>query len=356
MFIHKKSPFHLPSGALTDEHDWQAFQQRRRFLKQLQAGGAAIVGGALLPRTARANGENPNTAGRGRELPLAESYRDLLRRPGFPAERNPSYRARRPLTDEAIAGEYNNFYEFTTNKLAVWKEAASFQPRPWAIEVRGAVHRPMTLDVDDLAKLGYEERRYRFRCVEAWAMAVPWTGVPLRRFLEHVRPLGNAKYVRFVSFHRPAEARGQREDTHWPWPYYEGLTLAEASHPLALLVTGIYGHALPRQHGAPVRLMCPWKYGYKNIKSIVRVEFMTKRPRTFWHDLQPAEYDFDANVNPKAHHPRWSQARERMIGTGAVHDTAWLNGYAAQLGDLYPKQPIKPGWDTVRPPFDLRGR
>jgi sulfoxide reductase catalytic subunit YedY len=352
MLIRTPRPWDLPSSELTSE---RAFEQRRRFLRQA---GATLFGGALLPAAARAEdaGLNPNTTGPGKDLPLAESYEALVRAPGFPARKNDTYAPGRRLTAEAIAGEYNNFYEFTTNKLGVWKETKTFVPRPWTVEVRGAVHRPLTLDLDDLVKLGYEERAYRFRCVEAWAMAVPWTGVPLRRVLERARPLGKAKYVRFVSFNRPRQARGQREESWWPWPYYEGLTIAEAVHPLSLLVTGIFGHALPRQHGAPVRLMCPWKYGYKNIKSVTRIELLEERPKTFWNDLQPAEYDFGANVNPKVHHPRWSQARERMIGTGEVFETRWLNGYAAEVAKLYPKQPVKKGWDTVRPPFDLRGR
>jgi sulfoxide reductase catalytic subunit YedY len=354
MFLHKRPPWHLPSSQLTYESAHRAFHERRRFLKQ--AGVAASAALLAPPALAGEPALNPNTSGPGKELPLTESYDALVSAPGFPAKKNARYAPGRPLTPEAIAGEYNNFYELTTNKLAVWKEAASFVPRPWTIEVSGAVQKPVTLDLDGLRKLGYEERAYRFRCVEAWAMAVPWTGVPLRKVLEHVKPLGSAKYVRFVSFFRPKQARGQREETWWPWPYYEGLSIAEATHPLSLLVTGIYGHALPKQHGAPVRLMCPWKYGYKNIKSVTKIVLMDEQPKTFWNDLQPKEYDFAANVNPKWNHPRWSQAKERMIGSGEVFETRWLNGYAKLLGDLYKEQPVKKGWQLARPPFDLRGR
>jgi sulfoxide reductase catalytic subunit YedY len=284
------------------------------------------------------------------QLPLSEPFEDLLR-PGFPAKRDESLVLDRPLTEEHIAASHNNFYELTTDKQAVWQLVGSFRPRPWTIRVVGAVEKPLTIDVEDHVRLGLTERLYRFRCVEAWAMAVPWTGVPLRRFLEHVRPLSSAKYVRFVSFLRKAEAPGQALQPWYPWPYYEGLTIQEATHDLALLATGIYGHALPRQHGAPVRLIVPWKYGFKSIKSIEVVELLDKQPPTFWNDLQPDEYDFNANVAPKVPHPRWSQAQEKMIGTDEIKDTVWLNGYAALVASLYGNEPSVPGWQRARPPF-----
>jgi sulfoxide reductase catalytic subunit YedY len=355
MHLLRDRPWHLPSRELTDETAWQAFASRRRFLKHAARG--SLAAGALIAGAGAATiacrplfATNPNESGPGRDLPLAERYEDLLL-PGFPAKRNDAYTLDRPLTAEAVAAGHNNFYEFTANKAAVHKHVGDFIPRPWTIEITGAVEKPFTLDLDDIAKLGFEERSYRFRCVEAWAMAVPWTGVPLRRLIERCAPLSKARFVRFVSFHRPEQARGQRVDRHYPWPYYEALRMKEATHELAMLATGIFGHALPRQHGAPVRLITPWKYGYKQIKSIVKIEFTEVIPRTFWNDLQSREYDFAGNVNPRVPHPRWSQAKEKMIGTGQVRDSQWLNGYAAQLADLYPRQPVKHGWQDVRSPF-----
>jgi sulfoxide reductase catalytic subunit YedY len=351
----KRPPWHLRESRLTDELEFERFTDRRRFLKQsaragVGAVGLGAIGGAGACRPSYAS--NPNTSGPGKDLPLVESYDALLSAPGFPPRPNLRYDIGRPLTEEAVAGSHNNFYEFTTTKDEVYKLTGDFQPRPWTLEVTGAVDKPLTLDVDDLAKLGYEERRYRFRCVEAWAMAVPWTGVPLRKLIEMCKPLSKARFVRFVSFKRPEQARGQRLEASWPWPYFEALKMKEAMNELALLVTGIYGHALPRQHGAPVRLMAPWKYGYKNIKSITRIEFTEVLPRTFWNTLQPKEYDFDGNVNPKLPHPRWSQAREKMIGSGRVYDTQWLNGYAPLLDDvIVGRQPVKHGWENARSPF-----
>lgn len=349
----RRRPWHLKEGALTDEGAWERFRAERRAVLRgagVAAASLALPGCFTAPdATARPRREVQVDPHR-QAIPLSEPFDDLLRN-GFPADRSAAYPLDRPLTDEAVAASHNNFYEFTADKKAVWKLVGDFVPRPWAVEVRGLVHEPKTFDVDDLYKLGFEERTYRFRCVEAWAMAVPWTGVPMRRFVEACRPLSSARFVRFVSFHRPEQALGQRRERWWPWPYYEGLTLAEATHELTLLATGIYGHALPRQHGAPVRLVTPWKYGFKSIKSIVVVEFTDRLPRTFWNDLQPDEYKFEANVNPRVQHPRWAQTRERLIGTGQVRTTEWLNGYASLLGDLYPTQPETPGWDDADPPF-----
>lgn len=354
MRLIQRPAWHIKESELTSEESFRRFSERRRFLKQgLTTGalvaGAAAFGGALVGGQA-ACARNPNQTGPGKDLPLSEPYEDLLRA-GFPAKRNDRYPLDRALTDEKVAGSHNNFYEFSTFKDDVWEKVCDFQPRPWTLEVSGLVEQPFILDVDELIKLGYEERTYRFRCVEAWAMAVPWTGVPLKKVIELCRPLSSARYVRFVSFHRPEQARGQRLETWWPWPYYEGLKLKEATHELALLATGIYGHALPRQHGAPVRLVVPWKYGFKSIKSIAKIELLPAQPNTFWNDLQPREYDFDANVNPKVPHPRWSQAKEKLIGTGEVRDTTWLNGYASLLTELYPRQPSKNGWEKARAPF-----
>lgn len=349
MPIHQKRPWDLPAAELTDEAAFRRFHERRSVLKQAATlSGVALASAAGLSCRGLAKSQAP--AGAPADLPLSEPYGDLLR-PGFPAKRNPRYALDRPLTDEKVAASHNNFYEFTTRKDEVWRLVGDFRPRPWTLEIAGLVEKPFRMDVEELRKLGYEERTYRFRCVEAWAMAVPWTGVPLQKFIKRCRPLAKARFVRFVSFHRPKEARGQRLETWWPWPYYEGLSIQEATHELAFLATGIYGHALPRQHGAPVRLVVPWKYGFKSIKSIERIEFVERTPPTFWNDLQPREYDFAANVNPKVPHPRWSQAKERMIGTGEVRETLWLNGYAPLFADLYRHQPEVRGWDRAPTPL-----
>ena len=238
------------------------------------------------------------------------------------------------ITPESVAGRFNNFYEFSEHKEEVHRLVEGFRQRPWQVEVRGLVERPRTFDVDEIARLGAEERIYRFRCVEAWSMVVPWTGVPIARLLDVVRPLPAARFVRFTSFLRPEEAPNQR-NPKYPWPYYEALRLAEARHDLALLVTGIYGHALSPQHGGPIRVIVPWKYGYKGPKSIVKIELVAEQPHTFWNDLAPSEYSFLSNVDPTVPHPRWSQATERVIGTGERRTTEPFNGYGEQVASLY---------------------
>ena len=255
--------------------------------------------------------------------------------PPYPVTRNTRYPVDRPITDELVAASYNNYYEFTTNKNGVWRLAQQLDISPWQIEVSGEVHHPKTYDFDDLLKqMPLEERVYRHRCVEAWSMVVPWSGFPFKALIDAVQPTSNARYVRLVSFHRPTQAPGQKSPWY-NWPYYEGLTLAEASNELAFLVTGIYGHALPKQHGAPLRLATPWKYGFKSIKGIVKIEFLRKQPPTFWHDAVPSEYGFTANVNPNVPHPRWSQARERVIDTGERIPTKLYNGYGEFVAGLY---------------------
>lgn len=252
----------------------------------------------------------------------------------YPATQNPSFTLNRPLTDERIAARYNNFYEFSEAKDDIWRRVRRFKVRPWTLEVSGLVKKPRVWDVDQLLRtMPLEERLYRLRCVEAWAMAVPWTGFPLRTLIEQVEPLSSARFVRFTSFHSPAVAMGQRG--YGPWPYTEGLTIEEAMNELAMLVTGIYGHPLPKQHGAPIRLVVPWKYGFKSIKSIVSMEFLAERPATFWNVMVPHEYGFIANVNPDIPHPRWSQQSEKMIGTDQRLPTRYLNGYEKWVGELY---------------------
>ena len=253
------------------------------------------------------------------------------------AQRNPKYRVEgRAITPESITAHFNNFYEFTTDKQRVAELAERFQSRPWQIEVRGLVEKPLKIDVDDLLKrFPLEERVYRLRCVEAWSIVVPWAGFPLAKFVEWVRPTAQAKYLRMVSFLRPGQAPGQREMTYYPWPYFEGLRLDEATNELAMLVVGSYGHVLPNQNGSPLRLITPWKYGYKSIKSITLFELTEKRPPTFWNTVVPREYDFLSNVNPAVPHPRWSQATEEDVGRGRRIATMPYNGYAEYVAHLY---------------------
>jgi sulfoxide reductase catalytic subunit YedY len=251
----------------------------------------------------------------------------------YPAPRNPVFTLDRPLTAEHLAAQYNNFYEFSEAKDDVWQRVKPWQVRPWSVDVTGLVRHPQPFDLDDfLAMMPIEERLYRHRCVETWAMAVPWTGFPFSALIKQVEPLEQAKFVRLTSFHTPSVAPGQNGSG--PWPYTEGLTMAEAMNELTLLATGIYGHPLPKQQGAPIRLITPWKYGYKSIKSIVRIEFVAEQPATFWNTLAPQEYDFDANVNPTVPHPRWSQRTERLLGNNQRRDTLYLNGYHSWVGHL----------------------
>ena len=252
----------------------------------------------------------------------------------YPATRNPEFVLDRPLTEEHIAAQYNNFYEFSEAKDDVWRRVGGFKSRPWTLEIKGLVNRPQQIDVDQLLRtMPLEERLYRHRCVEAWAMIVPWTGFPLKALIDKIEPLSGARYIRFTSFYSPNIAMGQRG--YGPWPYTESLTMEEAINELTMLVTGIYGHPLPKQHGAPLRLVTPWKYGFKSIKSIVSIEFTAEPPATFWNTLVPFEYGFVANVNPQIPHPRWSQATERMIGTNQRLPTLYLNGYEQWVGHLY---------------------
>ena len=253
--------------------------------------------------------------------------------PKLPASRNDDVTLDRPLTEEKVASHYNNFYEFSSGKDDVW-ELATFQTEPWKVEITGLVHRPQTLDIDDIRRLmPLEERPYRFRCVEAWAMAVPWIGFPMRALLERVEPMAKARFVRLTTFNFQDGKKSLFRD--YPWPYNEGLSMAEAMHELTLLAVGIYGHTLPPQHGAPLRLVIPWKYGYKSAKSIVRIELTETQPATFWNTLVPHEYDFPANVNPSVPHPRWSQASERLIGSDERRPTLLYNGYGAYVAQLY---------------------
>ena len=240
-----------------------------------------------------------------------------------------------PLNKFQEITHYNNYYEFSTNKESVAGEAQAFKPYPWQVEVTGLVNNPLTLDLDDLYKrYPQEERIYRLRCVEAWSMVIPWVGFPISALLQDAGPTSAAQYVSFVTVFRPEEMRGQRSSI-LEWPYQEGLRLDEAMHPLAILATGMYGKPLTNQQGAPIRLVVPWKYGFKSGKSIVRIEVTDTIPATTWNTAAPHEYGFYANVNPNVDHPRWSQASERRIGETGRRPTLMFNGYAEEVAYLY---------------------
>lgn len=322
--VRQRPDWSLPERLATPE---TTFWDRRQVLRGLGLAGAGLLAGACAPS------DDPRYVTR---PALGARYAER-----FPAPRNDAYGLgddRRP-TPEIIAAKENNFYELTQDKWAVWELAQRYArrhpPEPWTVEVGGLVHRPRTLDLDDLLTgFELEERLYRFRCVERWAMQVPWTGFPLARLIDACNPLGSARYVRFVSFLDPRHLPGQRAQDHYPWPYFEALRLDEARHPLAFAVVGVYGHALPMQHGAPWRLAIPWKYGYKGPKSVVRIELLAERPETFWHTAAPDEYGFFSNVDPHKPHPRWSQEVEIDIGTGDRRPSLPYNGYT-QVAGLY---------------------
>jgi sulfoxide reductase catalytic subunit YedY len=251
----------------------------------------------------------------------------------YPAPRNNLYKLDRDLTAETIASHYNNFYEYGLTK-SIAAAAEQLRLRPWTVAIDGLVEAPRQMDIDQLLKLmPLEERLYRHRCVEAWSMSVPWTGFPLRALVALAKPLSSATYVRFETFNDPDMAPEQRG--FWPWPYVEGLTIAEASHDLAFMVTGAYGKPLAKAFGAPLRVHLPWKYGFKSAKSLVRMSFTDKRPETFWETSGPGEYGFWANVNPDVPHPRWSQASEEVLGTHNRRPTLIYNGYGEYVADLY---------------------
>jgi sulfoxide reductase catalytic subunit YedY len=230
---------------------------------------------------------------------------------------------------------YNNYYEFSTNKEAVAPLSKGFTTSPWTLEVTGMVGKPQTFGIEDLlAMFPQEDRIYRLRCVEAWSMVIPWNGFPLASLLKAVEPTLDAKYVRFETVYRPEEMKGQGS-AFYPWPYQEGLRLDEAMNDLTLLATGVYGETILPQNGAPIRLVAPWKYGFKSIKSIVKIELTDEQPNTLWKTVASNEYGFYANVNPNVDHPRWSQASERRIGELSRRETLMFNGYGEQVADLY---------------------
>ncbi len=254
----------------------------------------------------------------------------------YPAQRAGKYTLDRPVTAEIDGTGYNNFYEFTLDKRRVKHLVDKFEIEPWKVKVKGLVNNPKTYDIDDLVrKFPLEERLYRFRCVETWAMAVPWTGFSLARLVKEADPQAKAKYIRMVTAYKPNQMPGVRSQTHYPWPYFEALTLEEATNELALMVTGIYGKPLPKQNGAPIRLITPWKYGLKCIKSIVEIEFTAKRPPSLWNKVARDEYGWYSNVNPTRPHPRWSQATDRLIPHGEPRPTLMYNGYEEYVAPMY---------------------
>lgn len=330
MQFHIRRPWQIHESRHTSETVWEHRRQHRRdFLQSLGLTAAAGLAGGLAGCSQPATDEEILQAGEDTEHPLpgAEYY---------PAARNGAFEYGRPETGRREAAEYTNFYEFTTSK-EVWRYVGDFQPTPWSVQVDGLCRNPTTFDLDDLlSAFTLEERDYRFRCVETWAMCVPWTGFPLRLLLEKVDPLPAAKFVEFETFDRPDQAPTRASSTGFPWPYREGLTLEEARNELALLATGIFGKPLPKQHGAPVRLVLPWKYGFKSIKSIVRITLTDERPPTFWNTAWPDAYGFVANVEPDIPHPSWPQTSEWMLGTRERHPTVRFNGYGDFVGHLYP--------------------
>jgi len=254
---------------------------------------------------------------------------------GATVPRGRSGQQKDPPTPYEAVTSYNNFYEFGTDKADPAKHAHALKPRPWTVKVDGMVKKPATYDIDEvLTWFPAEERVYRMRCVEAWSMVIPWLGIPLGKLVQRLEPSAGARYVEFTTLLDAKQMPGQR-DAVLDWPYVEGLRLDEAMHPLAILATGLYGKPLPNQNGAPLRLVVPWKYGFKGVKSIVRIRFVDQQPMTTWALAAPSEYGFYANVNPDVDHPRWSQARERRIGEFLKRPTLPFNGYADQVASLY---------------------
>lgn len=271
--------------------------------------------------------------GRSQEVVVEPELKGVSAAPAFGAAQG--YRVDEAMTSLAEITHYNNFYEFSTDKDGVAGRAKGFQTTGWRVSVEGLCGKPRVFDLDDVLKLGPpEERVYRMRCVEAWSMVIPWAGLPLSKLLERVEPLSGARYVAFETLLDPARMPGQKTGV-LDWPYVEGLRMDEAMHPLTLLASGIYGRALPPQDGAPIRLVVPWKYGFKGIKSIVKVALVAERPKTTWNLQAPSEYGFFANVNPQVDHPRWSQATEQRIGESGRRPTLMFNGYEKQVAGLY---------------------
>jgi sulfoxide reductase catalytic subunit YedY len=326
MLISNRKSLGLDHGVSSEITPRSVYEERRDLLKLLAAGsaGALLAGWASRDALAQAAGvTRPN------KLAALESARSAVA----------GAVSMDKLTAYADITSYNNFYEFGTDKSDPSHNAGRMKTRPWTVSIEGEVRRPQTLAIEDLLKLApMEERIYRLRCVEGWSMVIPWVGYSLSELIKRVEPTGNAKFVEFVTLSDPKQMPSVSSSV-LDWPYVEGLRLDEAMHPLTLLAFGLYGEVLPNQNGAPVRLVVPWKYGFKSAKSIVKIRFVEKQPRTAWVKAAQQEYGFYSNVNPKVDHPRWSQATERRIGEDGIfakkRPTLMFNGYEAQVGQLY---------------------
>jgi len=297
---------------------YSLYLSRRDFLKAAGiTSGAALLSACAAPTQAPV--EAVNTEVPDGDAPHASATTDELGD---------------PLNSFTDITNYNNFYEFSTDKQAVNPLSKDFTTHPWTVEVGGLVNKPRTFAIEDLRRFAHEERIYRLRCVEAWSMVIPWSGFTLASLLREVEPTSDAKYVRFETAYRPEEMPGLKSP-FYPWPYQEGLRIDEAMNDLAILATGLYGLELPKPDGAPIRLVVPWKYGFKSIKSIVKIELVSEQPATLWSSVAPSEYGFYSNVNPNVDHPRWSQASERRIGEFSRRETLMFNGYTEQVAHLY---------------------
>jgi len=334
-----KPGWQAPESEVTDR---DVYWKRRSFIKQLGLGSVAMMASPSLISFAQGGGV-PSFG------PL-DTIPHNAPRDGYPATKNEKFTVtEREVTDRIASASYNNFYEFKNNSMDlknVWPVTDDYEPFPMSIRVKGLVEKKITFDVSDLIRtMDLEERLYRFRCVEAWSMTLPWTGFPLRKLIEKCKPLSKATHVRFESVKRPKQMPGLKASPWYKWPYYEGLRIQEAMNDLAFVATGLYGEPLPKQNGSPLRLALPWKYGYKGPKAIVEIEFTDKQPNTFWNDLQSSEYGFLSNVNPNIPHPRWSQASEKFM-RDLTHiqrvPTRLFNGYVEWVGELYPDEPTTP--------------
>jgi methionine sulfoxide reductase catalytic subunit len=315
-----KDPNRIPDREVTDP---AVYVNRRRFMQAGLVAASAVATGLVYRSLKPApKGKITTPAIQGLTTPAG-------------GEDGPGFRTTEPATSLQDITHYNNFYEFSTSKEGVAPAAVGFDTQSWRVAVDGWVRKPRVFELDELLKISPpEERIYRMRCVEGWSMVIPWVGYSLSKLLNLVEPLDNAKYVVFETLLDPKRMPGQRTGV-LKWPYVEGLRLDEAMHPLTLLATGLYGRALPPQDGAPIRLVVPWKYGFKGIKSIVSIKLVAAQPRTTWSQYAPHEYGFYANVNPQVDHPRWSQATEQRIGETGRRPTLLFNGYADQVGPLY---------------------
>jgi sulfoxide reductase catalytic subunit YedY len=309
MLIRRRPSWELPESAATPE---SVMLSRRSLL----AGSIGMIGAAAMPN-----------------LAFGAASDDL-----YPVKRNEAFTLDRPISDEQDATTYNNYYEFGSSKN-IWRGAQALKVEPWQVVIDGMVEKEIKIDAHDLIrKMPLEERLYRHRCVERWAMAVPWSGFPLKALVDMAKPTSGAKYLRMETFKDASVASGQR--AFWyPWPYVEGLTIEEATNELAFIATGMYGKPIPKQNGAPLRLAVPWKYGFKSIKGIVRFNFTDQMPTSFWMEVLGAEYGFYANVNPGVPHRRWSQAKEQLLGESTYRPTLMYNGYEEQVAHLYKGMP-----------------